>query len=51
MIIIPSLKIRPATSKVSFSKFKDIGVSPGSWVEIYTDSSQVDSILNCAHVK
>lgn len=43
MIVIPSPQSKPATAKVSLSKFKDIGVAPGSWVEIYANSLEVNS--------
>lgn len=40
MIVIPSSQNKPATAKVSQSTFKNIGIAPGSWVEIYANSSE-----------
>lgn len=41
MIVIPYNKSKPATAKVSFSKFKELGIAPGEWVQIDTPTLKV----------
>lgn len=41
MIVITCNKSRPATAKVSFSKFKELGIAPGKWVQIDTPTLKV----------